>query len=135
MTGCSQPPPEISHPIDTIVFSAADAHGRFQIYSMNPDGTQRRQHTAQGNNVTPSWTPDGKRIIFASDRSGTREIYLMDKDGAGLSRLATPISGNKLVPNMAHDLSKIVFALEGAGRAHGCTSQAKTHDRQGCDAA
>src|SRR5713101_1532791 len=84
--GCSQVAAETTESARTglIVFSAVDANNRFQIFSVKPDGSDKKQLTHQGSNVTPAWTPDGKRIIFASDRSGTREIYLMNEDGSEL---------------------------------------------------
>src|SRR6266446_2766813 len=84
--GCSQAATDVTDPVNSslIVFSAVDANNRFQIYSVKPDGSNRKQLTHRGNNVTPAWTPDGKRIIFASDRSGTREIFLMNDDGSGV---------------------------------------------------
>ena len=36
--------------------------------------------------VTPSWSADGRRIAFASDRSGAMEIYLMNADGSGVTQ-------------------------------------------------
>jgi Tol biopolymer transport system component len=35
----------------------------------------------------PAWSPDSKRIAFASDRNGPFEIYVVDADGSGLTRL------------------------------------------------
>ena len=35
--------------------------------------------------VTPSWTTDG-RIIFISDRSGTRQIWIMNSSGVSTHR-------------------------------------------------
>ena len=35
----------------------------------------------------PCWSPDGKRIAFASDRDGNLEIYVMDADGGNQNRL------------------------------------------------
>lgn len=101
-----------------IVFSAVDADNRFQIYSVKPDGSDKRQLTYQGSNVTPAWTPDGKRIIFASDRSGTREIYFMSEDGSGVSQVKTSVVGNKLTPSMSHDLSQVAFAAENPLSGH-----------------
>jgi len=114
VSGCSQPEAHINDTADSglIVFSATDTNGYFQIYSVKPDGSNKTQLTSQGNNVTPSWVPDNQRIIFASDRSGTREIYLMNDDGSGVSQIETSVVGNKLAPSMSHDLSKIAFAAE-----------------------
>ena len=35
----------------------------------------------------PSWSPDGKRIAFMSERDGNPEIYVMDADGANPQNL------------------------------------------------
>ena len=36
---------------------------------------------------SPSWSPDGRRIAFTSDRNGNRDIYVINADGSGLTRL------------------------------------------------
>jgi len=120
LIACSQHATEQAAPLDMslIVFSAMDADNRFQIYSVRPDGSGKRRLTQQGNNVTPSWAPDGKRILFASDRSGTREIHLMNEDGSGVSQLRTSVAGNKLTPSMSHDLARIAFAAEDPQTGH-----------------
>ncbi len=35
----------------------------------------------------PSWSPDAKRITFASERDGNYEIYVMDADGGNQQKL------------------------------------------------
>lgn len=114
----SQAATENTNPTSLIVFSAMDANNRFQIYSVKSDGSDKKQLTHQGNNVTPVWTPDGKRILFASDRSGAREIFLMNGDGSGVSEIETAVTGNKLTPSMSHDLSRIAFATENPRTGH-----------------
>lgn len=116
----SQAATAITDPVKNslIVFSARDANNRFQIYSVKPGGGNKKQLTYQGNNVTPAWTPDGKRILFASDRAGTREIYLMNEDGSGVSPIDTSVFGNKLTPSMSHDLFKVAFAAENPRTGH-----------------
>ena len=46
---------------------------------MNADGTNQRpiaNHPAK--DFLPRWSPDGKKILFHSDREGNDEIYVMD---------------------------------------------------------
>ena len=38
-------------------------------------------------NGSPSWSPDGSRLAFVSDRDGNSEIYVMDADGQNQTRL------------------------------------------------
>ena len=42
----------------------------------------------------PSWSPDGKRIVFVSDREGNHEIYVMDTDGGNLQNLTNNPGGD-----------------------------------------
>jgi Tol biopolymer transport system component len=57
---------------------------------MNPDGTDQRRLTSNlGNLRTPQWSPDGRWILFASDRAGNFDLYLLSADGATLRQLTT----------------------------------------------
>ena len=50
---------------------------------MNVDGTDTVQLTNhRGWDGNPSWSPDGGRIIFDTERDGNREIYVMNADGS-----------------------------------------------------
>ena len=42
---------------------------------------QRRLTNNRHYDWDPSWSPDGKRIAFVSERDGNFEIYVMDDDG------------------------------------------------------
>ena len=55
-----------------------------QIYLFDGDGGNRRQLTTEGLNGYPSWSRDGRRILFASARGGSSlpEIWVMNVDGS-----------------------------------------------------
>lgn len=44
-------------------------------------GKTTRLTTYSGKDNEPSWSPDGTRIAFDSDRGGGRQIFIMDADG------------------------------------------------------
>ena len=55
---------------------------------MNADGSEQTRLTDNdGDDESPSWSPDGEKIAFASDRDGPVEIYVMDADGSDVTRL------------------------------------------------
>jgi Tol biopolymer transport system component len=64
-----------------------------ELFLMNADGTSQRQVTSNGAaNFCPYFTPDGKRILFASNvnSSGFQfDLWLIGKDGQGLERVTT----------------------------------------------
>ena len=58
-----------------------------QVFVMHADGTGKRQLTHIGNNYSPAFSPDGTHIVFHSIRDDSREIYLINTDGSGETRL------------------------------------------------
>ena len=48
----------------------------------------QRLTSAPGADTSPSYSPDGSRIVFESDRSGTQQLYVMDADGGGQRRIS-----------------------------------------------
>lgn len=60
------------------------------IYTVSVDGGEARQITTNSRyDTAPVWSPDGKKIAFASDREGTYDIYVVNSNGGQPVRLTT----------------------------------------------
>ena len=80
--------PAFSPDGQTIAFMGR-VHNHWEIFTMNADGSGRRQLTfgdAQlkppPSNLAPAWSPDGKYLAFLSNRDGPWRIYSMNADGS-----------------------------------------------------
>lgn len=85
----------------------------FEIFVSNADGSDERALTSDGKaSWAPSWHPDGKTIVFASDVDSTRpgqfSLYAMNADGSGRRRL-TRHDGFDSFPHFSPDGTRLVF--------------------------
>ena len=58
-------------------------------YVMDLNGTNLTQltHSGTAHTIPGSYSPDGTRVVFTSDHSGTPEIYTMNPDGSGVQQI------------------------------------------------
>ncbi|MBV8880756.1 MAG: PD40 domain-containing protein [Planctomycetaceae bacterium] len=94
--------------------------GNLEIYIARPDGSDERQLTHNGaSNWAPSFHPDGKTIVFASNvhapKGGKFSIYAMNVDGSGVRRL-TEHDGFDGFPCFSPDGTKLVFISNRNGK-------------------
>lgn len=100
-----------------IVFAAEVGTERADIYRMNVDGSGRRRLTNHSaNDTAPAVSPDGRRIVFESDRDGNPEIYVMDVSGTNVVRL-TNDPARDMSPAWSPDGQRIVFTSDRDNRA------------------
>ncbi len=85
------------------------------IYTVDIQTLQQMQLTdTQAWDSSPSWSPDGKKIVFQSSRDGNNEIYIMGADGTGQSNL-TRNAASDVSPAWSPDGSKIAFVSDRDG--------------------
>ena len=85
---------------DRIAFWSGIESQYGQVWTIHADGSGSEQLTEQTqhrNSDDPSWSPDGKKILFGTGRSGLDELWGMDADGSHEMRLfpmdAAPFPG------------------------------------------
>ncbi|MEN9061839.1 MULTISPECIES: Tol-Pal system beta propeller repeat protein TolB [Ponticoccus] len=77
---------------DRIAFTKQNA-GRFHIGVMKVDGSEERLLTASFLDEGPTWSPNGRVIMFARETQGAQgasALYTVDISGRNLQRVRTP---------------------------------------------
>jgi len=111
---------EASHPDwsakGDLVAIQSYAGGTFHIWTMRPDGSGLHQLTnGHGDDREPRISPDGKTIVFASDRAfkGNYDIWTVDIATGALKQI-TSAEADEFEPTWSPDGAQIVF-VSGTG--------------------
>jgi uncharacterized repeat protein (TIGR01451 family) len=100
-----------------IAFASSNPIGTAEIYVMNDDGSaQTRVTNDPASDFDPSWSPDGSKIAFTSDRDGNSEIYVMNANGSAQTRLTNESSRDE-DPSWSPDGTKIAFTSDRDGNS------------------
>jgi len=85
-----------------VILFTSDRDGRFELYTIRPDGADLKRLTnVPGSNAHSAWSPDGAWIVFSSGRKGFKdemalydgvpqpygEIFVMRADGSDARQL------------------------------------------------
>jgi TolB protein len=128
-TSDSPPPAQTGTPAPTqaradgrIVFTAnIDPAGRWDLFTMRPDGTDVKRLTVlpdpRSPFSAPEWSPDGTQLVFTSPSPSSRlgQVYRIDADGSGLTQLTHGTHIDADSASWSPDGSKIVLKRAGSG--------------------
>ena len=99
---------------EKILFSS-DRNGNYEIYMMNPDGSQQvRLTNHRADDFRPVCSPTGEEILFVSDRSGERDLYIMRADGLAEQPVFQKAPARRGNPDWSPDGKKIVYSHRAA---------------------
>jgi Tol biopolymer transport system component len=89
--------------------------GGMEIIAADLDGSNPRPLTrVQGYDAECAFSPDGKHIVFTSDRAGNPDLYIMNADGSNVRRL-TNMPGYDGGPFFSPDGKRIIFRSDRHG--------------------
>jgi Tol biopolymer transport system component len=79
------------------------------IYVCRSNGKDLRKLTDDAfRDRGPGWTPDGRRIVFYSDRTGRYEFWSINADGSGLQQITKLSERSLWFPRYSPDGSRLM---------------------------
>ena len=99
-----------------IAMQQAAPFGVTTIATVNADGTGRQEGVVSlgPTNRAASWSPDGRRLAFSSDRDGNAELYLLDVDTGNQTRLTFDAAEDR-DPAWSPDGTRLAFSSDRDG--------------------
>ena len=72
--------------------------------------TRNLTRSSDAHDRLPSWSPDGRRIAFVSDRSGEEQVYVVDQGGGEPEQLTDGVRGRLYRLAWSPDSKRIAFS-------------------------
>jgi len=112
--------PRLSPDGRRLVLFANDAERDLWVWDLGRTTLTRLTLTA-ATELSGTWTPDGRRLVFNSDREGTRALYWQAADGTGAVELLLKDSEALWPMSVTPDGTRLVYG-KGGTRPPTCTS-------------
>ena len=106
--------PPNNHAFGLIAYSS-DQDGDFEIWLMNADGSEQRKLTDNNAmDISPAWSPDGRKLAYVSFEQGNSAIYIQDV-ATGARELVSSGKGINGAPSFSPDGKKMAMTLSRSG--------------------
>ncbi|MBX9678168.1 MAG: DPP IV N-terminal domain-containing protein [Gemmataceae bacterium] len=92
-----------------------------EIFTADPDGSNLKRLTdSPGYDAEASWSADGKKIVFCSNRTGEKnlELFVMDADGKNVRQLTKAPGCYNGGPFFSPDGTKVIFRSDRKKKDH-----------------
>jgi TolB protein len=98
------------------VYASGSRFGASGLWVMDKDGRNKKRLTqeAQAYDTLPAYSPDGRHIVFVSNRAGNFDIWIMDTESA-ISKQLTVSPDLDTKPAFSPDGHTIVFTSTRSG--------------------
>lgn len=108
--------PRFSPDGQRVIMSLGTPDGSSSLYEMDLRTRQSRRLTqTNGIDTGPSYSPDGRQVVFESDREGSQQLYIMNSDGSGVRRISGA-DGRYSTPVWSPRGDYIAFTKQTSGR-------------------
>lgn len=108
--------PRFSPDGQRVIMSLGTPDGSSSLYEMDLRTRQSRRLTqTNGIDTGPSYSPDGRQVVFESDREGSQQLYVMNSDGSGVRRISGA-DGRYSTPVWSPRGDYIAFTKQTSGR-------------------
>jgi Tol biopolymer transport system component len=104
----------------TIAFSRSTDAFNNDLFLMRADGAKLRRLTRTrgtesrfGEEHGPTWSPDGRTIVFVSNRAGNWELHAVRPDGTGARRLTRTPRATEESPRFDSGGTHLVYVRDG----------------------
>jgi Tol biopolymer transport system component len=98
-----------------IAYAGGGILGREGIWVMNADGSARRRLTSRAGDGDPTWSPDGRRIVYRRDNGTNFDLWIVPAAGGKPAPLLQTPRANEVTPDWSPDGRRIAFETTRSG--------------------